>query len=229
MKTTGLRNLSVALLVLLGIWAGFKSHVMHGTRENAVTVPAGSASPPNPAESTESETPAEPVIPAKLPQFSLQGLDGKRIPVSSWSGKSLMINFWATWCAPCRREIPLLKNLAADWKSRDLQVIGIAVDDPDKVRRFAGQFGIDYPVLTGEQDALDLAGRFGLASPGFPFTVFTDGRGEVVALFLGELHRPQAEFILSQVQALNQAKIELKEARRTIAEGLEKLGAKNSG
>ena len=229
MKTAGLRYLGAALAVLLGIWAGFKFHTIHVAREAAgVTVPAGTASPPNPAERAESEALPQPVIPAKLPQFSLKDLNGKVTPVSSWNGKSLMINFWATWCAPCRREIPLLKTLAADWKNRDLQIVGIAVDDPDKVRRFTAEFRIDYPVLVGEQDALDVASDFGMTSPGFPFTVFTDGRGEVVALFLGELHRPQAEFILTQVENLNQDKIELKEARRMIADGLDRLAAKNS-
>ena len=136
-----------------------------------------------------------------------------------------MINFWATWCAPCRREIPLLRTLAADWAGRGLEIVGIAVDHADKVRRFADEFKIDYPLLVGEQDALDVAATFGMASPAFPFTVFTDKRGEVVALFLGELHRPQAEFILSEIQGLNEDRIQLPEARRLIAEGLEKLAA----
>jgi thiol-disulfide isomerase/thioredoxin len=228
MKTAGLRHLGAALVVLLGVWAGFKFHAVHGARDD-VSVPAGTASPPDPRESNQSETLPQPVIPARLPQFSLKDLDGRPVPVSSWTGKSLMINFWATWCAPCQREIPLLKALAMDWKDRDLQIVGIAVDDPDKVRRFAKEFHIDYPLLVGEQDALDVAAGFGMVSPGFPFTVFTDGRGEVVALFLGELHRPQAEFILSQVQNLNSAKSDLKEARREIAEGLERLATKNRG
>ena len=122
-----------------------------------------------------------------------------------------------------------LKTLAADWAGRDLTVIGIAVDHPDKVRQFASQFKIDYPVLVGEQDALDVAAKFGMDAPAFPFTVFTDRRGEVVALFVGELHRPQADFILSQVQSLNQQRIALPEARRAIAEGLEALAGKHEG
>ena len=76
-------------------------------------------------------------------------------------------------------------------------VVGIAVDHRDKVRHFAGEFKIDYPLLIGEQDALDVAAKFGMDVPAFPFTVFTDRRGEVVALFVGELHRPQADLILS--------------------------------
>jgi thiol-disulfide isomerase/thioredoxin len=229
MKTPGLRYFGAALVVLLGIWGGLKLHSVRAAREASIAVPAGTAGPSDPKESSESEVPLQPVIPAKLPEFSLTDLGGKLTPVSSWRGKSLMINFWATWCAPCRREIPLLKALAADWASRDLEIVGIAVDHADKVRQFADEFKMDYPVLVGEEDALDVAAGFGMTSPGFPFTVFTDKRGEVVALFLGELHRAQAEFILSEVQRLNQDRTQLPEARRMIAEGLERIAAKHSG
>jgi thiol-disulfide isomerase/thioredoxin len=241
MNKPGLRLLGAALIVLLGIWAGLKTHsVRNNAKIAGVAVPAGSASAPNPSDSSASDSSAldsssseaaapHPVVPARLPEFSLKDLKGKSVPISAWSGKSLVINFWATWCAPCRREIPLLKTLAAEWAGKDLKVIGIAVDYPDKVQDFAGRFKIDYPVLIGDQDALDVAAKFGMSSPAFPFTVFTDRRGEVVALFVGELHRPQVDFILSEVQDLNQDRIQLPEARRAIAEGLQALAEKRAG
>ena len=233
MNTPGLRYVGAALLVLVGIWAGLKFHTVRTLHDAGVAVPAGRASTPDPNTSDpvfSAESPAaapQPLIPANLPQFSLKDLGGKLTPVASWRGKSLVINFWATWCAPCRREIPLLKTLAADWAGRELEVIGIAVDYPDKVRQFAAQFKIDYPVLVGEQDAMDVVAAFGMSSPGFPFTVFTDRRGEVVALFLGELHRPQADLILAEVQNLNEDRVQLPQARKTIAQGLERLAAKH--
>jgi thiol-disulfide isomerase/thioredoxin len=138
----------------------------------------------------------------------------------------LIINFWATWCAPCRSEIPLLQSLHAEWAGRDVTVVGIAVDYREPVLAFAQRYKIGYPLLIGEQDALDAAAAFGVRSPVFPFTVFTDRRGEVVALFIGELHRPQAELILSQVQSLNMDVVELTAARRAIAEGLSALKPK---
>jgi thiol-disulfide isomerase/thioredoxin len=229
MKTAGLRYLGGTMVVLLGIWAGLKLHSVHQVTEAIVAVPAGVASAPDPKENSALETASHPVVPARLPDFSLNDLSGKPTSIDAWSGKSLVINFWATWCAPCRREIPLLKTLATDWAARDLEVIGIAVDYVDKVRPFAEQFKIDYPLLIGEQDAVEVAAKFGMDSPGLPFTVFTDRRGEVVALFVGELHRPQADFILSEVQNLNQERIQLPEARRAIAEGLETMAGKNAG
>ena len=229
MNTPGFKFLAAVLIVLLGIWVGVKTHSGRGAHDG-IAVPAGVASAPNPGDDLAAETVlAHPVVPARLPDFSLKDLSGKPTPISAWNGKSLVVNFWATWCAPCRREIPLLKTLAADWAGRDLAVIGIAVDHPDKVQEFAGRFKIDYPVLIGEQDALDVAAKFGMASPAFPFTVFTDRRGEVVALFVGELHRPQVDFILSEVQNLNQDRVRLPEARKHIAEGLEKLADKRAG
>lgn len=224
----GLRFFGVVLVVLIGVWAGLKFHSVHRVEAPAVKVPAGVASAPDPKESLAMDA-AHPVIPAQLPDFSLNDLSGKPTSIMSWSGKSLVINFWATWCAPCRREIPLLKTLAGDWAGRDLKVVGIALDDADKVRQFAEQLKIDYPVLTGEEGAMEAAAKFGMESPGLPFTVFTDRRGEIVALFVGELHRPQAEFILSEVQNLNQQRIQLPEARRVIADGLEALAAKKAG
>jgi thiol-disulfide isomerase/thioredoxin len=230
MNTPGLRYVGAALLVLVGIWAGLKFHTVRTVHDAGVAVPAGVASTPDPRDDAEAQAAApQPVIPANLPQFALKDLGGKLTPVSSWRGKSLVINFWATWCAPCRREIPLLKTLAADWAGRQLEVVGIAVDYPDKVRQFAAQFKIDYPVLVGDQDAMDVAAGFGMSSPGFPFTVFTDRRGEVVALYLGELHRQQADLILSEVQNLNEDRVQLPQARRTIAEGLERMAAKHEG
>jgi len=229
MNNPGLRYLGAALIVLVGVWAGLKFHSVRSGEGPVVAVPAGMASAPDPRENSAGDEVPHPVVPAHLPDFSLDDLSGKPTSISSWRGKSLVINFWATWCAPCRREIPLLKTLAADWAGRDLTVVGIAVDHADKVREFAGEFKIDYPVLIGEEDALEAAAKFGMDSPALPFTVFTDRRGEVVALFVGELHRPQADFILSEVQNLNQERIALPEARRAIADGLEAMAEKKAG
>jgi thiol-disulfide isomerase/thioredoxin len=227
MNHTGLRLTGAAVVALLAIWAGARLYMIRGgPAHRGVAVPAGMASAPNPGDIAAPDAQAldlalpHPEVPALLPAFSLSDLKGKATPISVWSGKSLVINFWATWCAPCRREIPLLKTVASEWAGRDITVVGIAVDYQDKVLDFAREFKIDYPLLIGEQDALDVAAKFGMDSPALPFTVFTDRRGEVVTLFVGELHRPQADLILSVVQSLNQDRVQLQEARRTLAEGL---------
>jgi thiol-disulfide isomerase/thioredoxin len=160
-----------------------------------VPVTAGVASAPNPSDLADSALPP-PRIPDRLPDFSLADRNGKVTPITAFDGKSLIINFWATWCAPCRSEIPLLERLHAEWQAQGMSVVGIAVDHRDEVVKFAERFKIAYPLLIGEQDALDAAAALGVQTPVFPFTVFTDRRGEVVALFVGEMHQPQAELIL---------------------------------
>jgi peroxiredoxin len=242
MNTQAARIAGAALLVVLGIWAGAWVYSSRGTARShhGIPVPAGEASVPNPSDLAQAPgtapeddgtMPPPAKIPDRLPQFSLTNSAGKATSIASFGGQSLIINFWATWCAPCRREIPLLQSLHAEWAGRDVTVVGIAVDYRDKVLEFADRFKIAYPLLIGEQDALDAAAALGVESPVFPFTVFTDRRGEVVALFIGELHRPQAELILSEVQKLNQDSVQLPAARHAITEGLSALkpqGAKQT-
>jgi thiol-disulfide isomerase/thioredoxin len=237
MKNKGLQLAGAALFVSLGIWAGSNVYSIRTVAPNAssVAVPAGEASAPNPSDLAQpgaSVVPhalPQPKIPDRLPQFSLSDRAGKATSIASFAGKSLVINFWATWCAPCRSEVPLLESLNSEWAHREVTVVGIAVDYPDKVLEFANRLKIGYPLLIGEQDALDAAAAFGVDSPVFPFTVFTDRRGEVVALFVGELHRPQAELILSQVQDLNDGRVKLLAARQAIEEGLKALAPQRPG
>jgi thiol-disulfide isomerase/thioredoxin len=236
MTTGGLRTAAAAaLLMALGVWAGAELYSARTVLQShpGVRAPAGEASAPNssdlayaPQGSDLAGALPSAKIPEQLPQFSLENSAGKATSIASFGGKSLIINFWATWCAPCRSEIPLLETLHAEWSGRDVIVVGIAVDYREPVLAFAQRYKIGYPLLIGEQDALDAAAAFGVQSPVFPFTVFTDRRGEVVALFIGELHRAQAELILSEVQNLNKDLVELKAARRAIAEGLSALKPK---
>jgi thiol-disulfide isomerase/thioredoxin len=233
------RTLLGGLVILLGIVAGAWVHFSRGVADkpDGVRVAAGVASPPTESDSVaepEDLTAAQGALPARkipdhLPQFSLEDASGKRTSIQSLADKSsLIINFWATWCAPCRSEIPLLETLHAEWADRGVSVVGIAVDHREPVLDFAKRFKITYPLLIGEQDALDAAAALGVGSPVFPFTVFTDRRGELVALFIGELHRPQADLILSQVQSLNKGEIELAAAQRAITAGLRALRAASS-
>ena len=226
-------------IVLFGIWAGMRVYssraALHpggnGPRV-AMRVPVGEASPPSDSDFNAAFDPAVPTpakIPERLPNFSLSDSTGKPTPIAKWAGKSLILNFWATWCAPCRREIPLLKALSSEWSGRDVAVVGVAVDYRDKVIAYADELKIGYPLLVGEQDALDVASQLGVDTPVFPFTVFTDRRGDVVALYLGELHRAQADLILGVVDDLNHDRVDVAAARRTIATGLGKLAGHDAG
>ena len=163
------------------------------------------------------------------PQTPFVDGSGQTITLAALRGKVVVLNLWATWCAPCRREIPLLKSLSGEWRDRGVEVVGVAVDQPDKVAAYAVDLKIPYPILVGEQDALDVAAALGVGEPVFPFTVFTDRKGQVVALYVGELHKAQADLILLAVQNLNQGQFGLDDARRSIAQGLRALTQAGSG
>ncbi len=125
--------------------------------------------------------------------FSLPDLEGRQRDFSEWSGKHRILNFWATWCAPCRREIPLLKEFQ-DAKAGDgIQVIGIAVDDLEPAVAYAGEAAFNYPVLIGQEDAMAVAEDNGVEFVGMPITMFVSREGALLGRFYGELHQEQLD------------------------------------
>jgi len=191
-----------ALVALLALAAGIAAYLA----SRQALVPEQPALPPTP----------QAVIPSTRPDVSLADRDGKLRSLSEWDGKPAIINFWATWCAPCRREIPMLNDLARDPAYSEFALIGIAIDFREDVLRYLTTTPIDYMVLIGEQDGLDAARAFGMESIGLPFTVFTDKTDRIVTVHVGELHRPQADVILSAVRALDAEQIDLKTAQDRI-------------
>ena len=156
MSRTG-RTVLFLVVAAAALAAGFLLH------------PAQRARPPvtQPANSSGS------LLDAALPDLS-----GQTQRLSQWRGKVLVVNFWATWCSPCRKEIPELVRAQATNGPRGLQIVGIAIDDRDKVGPYAAQMRTNYPVLVGELDAMELARAAGNELGGLPFTVIfaRDGR-----------------------------------------------------
>ena len=187
------------------------------TAPTAVKVPSSAAT-------TDAAAASQTQLAAVIPEFKLADSDGTlRSLKDDWKGKALIVNFWATWCAPCRREIPLLNQLAADRAKDNFQVVGIAIDFRDKVLAYAQEMQIDYPMLIGEQDALDAAAAFGVDAVGLPFTIFTDTSGRVIALHMGELTADEADLILSAVADVNSGQTDPAQARQAIATALAAL------
>jgi thiol-disulfide isomerase/thioredoxin len=214
-----------SLVLLLAIAAGAGAWL--ATRSLlAPDRPAASAlrAPAPVAQPDASGMPPLPVIPDRRPEVTLADRDGKLRSLSEWNGKPQVINFWATWCAPCRREIPMLNALASDGAWPGIALIGVAIDFREDVLEYLEETPIQYPVLIGEQDGLEASRAFGMASLGLPYTVFVDSRGRIVTIHLGELHRPQADAILSVVQALDAGKIDMAEAKARIKSEVPKIG-----
>ena len=175
-----------------------------------------------PAPAATAMAPA--VVPDRRPDVTLADRDGKLRSLSEWNGKPQVINFWATWCGPCRREIPMLNALVADPAFDGFAMIGIAIDFREDVLDFLKSTPVNYPILIGEQDGLDAAQAFGMESIGLPFTAFVDASGRIVALHVGELHRQQADVILSVVRSLDAGQIDLKAAQARIRAEVPKVG-----
>lgn len=178
---------------------------------------------PAPAAAEPQAEASDTALPETLPDFTLPNLEGTPQSIRSWPGKSMIVNFWATWCGPCRREIPLLKKIQAEHGAEGFQLVGVAVDFRDDVVKYAKDIGIDYPLLIGEQEGLDAVTKFGRGSLGFPFTVFTDNQQRLVLFHLGEIHPPEAEIMLAAVRKVNSGELTPIGARAVVSEQLAKL------
>jgi thiol-disulfide isomerase/thioredoxin len=126
----------------------------------------------------------------------LADLNGASQGLGQWRGQVLVINFWATWCAPCREEIPGFVNLQERYNSRGLRFVGIAIDQPDKVAEFAREFRINYPLLTGGVETLDLLRQAGNRAGVLPYTLIIDRSGNLVGREPGGLKEAKLEGII---------------------------------
>ena len=129
---------------------------------------------------------------------SLPDADGRVQSLDQWRGKVIVVNFWATWCAPCRDEMPLFIRAQADHGDKGLQFVGIAVDDAPKVARFAKEIGLNYPTLVGGYGAMELSKTLGNSVMALPFTIVIDRAGGVVTQHLGPVKPEQLDRILKQ-------------------------------
>ena len=128
--------------------------------------------------------------------LKMDSLDGSgRKDLADFKGKAVLLNFWATWCAPCRQEIPLLVKLQAQYAAQGLQVVGIATDETSEkdVQAFLKRMVVNYPMLMGTDDVGNLVGAFGGTLIGLPYTLVLDRSGKVLTIHAGELHPDEAQ------------------------------------
>lgn len=154
-----------------------------------------------------------------VPAFELADLDGNLRSLSDWNGKPRIVNFWATWCAPCRREIPLLKKMQETHTDLDLQIIGVAVDELEPVLQYATDMQFNYTILVGQEDAMLAAESFGIEFLALPFTFVVAADGELLATHIGELLPEDADVIVRVLHQLKNGEIDNPGARRILATG----------
>jgi peroxiredoxin len=130
---------------------------------------------------------------------TLPDTDGHDQRLDQWKGKVLVVNFWATWCEPCRDEMPQFVKAQREFGGRGLQFVGIAVDQPDKIRKFAAELALNYPSLVGGFGALELSKTLGNKIMALPFTVVINREGEIAYTQMGTVKADKLDAIITKL------------------------------
>ena len=115
-----------------------------------------------------------------MSDFTLENMDGETISITDFRGKKTLINFWATWCRPCRKEMPMLNSVHLSQDPSEFSVVGIAIDKQDKVIQFVAELGIDFPIMIGQSEAYEIMKILGNEALTLPYTILIDEKGGVV-------------------------------------------------
>lgn len=159
----------------------------------------------------------------RRPEFSLADLQGVERSISEWDGKALLINFWATWCIPCKREIPMLNDLTMEYRGRDFEVLGIAVDTTENIQKFIQTIPLEYETLADEDKSQDVAFQFSNSFLVLPFTIFLDHQGRIFWMQVEEVHREEIDIILDKIYKIKSGDLPFEQAQLDMVAELEIL------
>ena len=144
------------------------------------------------------QTQPNPAIGSQRPEFAAMDLDGQLRNIKEWDGKLIFLNFWATWCPPCKKEIPDFIELQKDYGDQDFQIIGIAIDDEHAIRDYATEIGMNYPNMVVESEGVGLAKRYGNSIGALPYTVIINRDGDISNTIMGELSKMRAKELMEE-------------------------------
>jgi len=144
------------------------------------------------------QTQINPAIGLQRPEFAAMDLNGEMRNIKEWDGKLIFLNFWATWCPPCLKEIPEFIELQEAYGDQGFQIIGIAIDDEDAVREYIEQVGMNYPSMVVQNEGVMLAKRYGNGIGALPYTVIINRDGEISYTIRGELSKIRAKELMAE-------------------------------
>ena len=140
-----------------------------------------------------------PSTPASSPNNSalldarFSDLEGVEQPLSQWQGKVIVLNFWATWCPPCREEMPELSAMQKQYKDQDLVIVGLSTEDIETTKTYLTSAKVSYPILAGDMQAMNFAESLGNNQGILPYTVIIDSKGKIVKTFFGRVNQALLE------------------------------------
>ncbi|HEY3486533.1 MAG TPA: TlpA disulfide reductase family protein [Gammaproteobacteria bacterium] len=167
----------------------------------------------HPPQLLQPPTPVPPMLTVDMvgryrPEFDLPDLNNQRHSVSEWDGRVLLINFWATWCAPCREEIPAFIRVYRRLHAKGFEILGIAIDQPEFVSEFAREFAIPYPMLHGREEAIAIGRLYGNHQGTLPYSVLVGPDGRITHIHRsGLLTEPELIRMVESLLAENESKI----------------------
>jgi len=180
-----MRQLAVTLVAMAALLAGFYLSARHFAE------PTGTAITADPGQLSNSN-----LVGRQRPDFRLGSSKGGFVSPADFEGNTLLINFWATWCAPCRHEMPMLMDLQTKHGPEGLQVIGIALDDIQSARDFVETYGITYPILLGATDVMNTSVAYGNTEGVLPYSVLVDSSGIIRWQYAGKIKSQEISSLL---------------------------------
>jgi len=168
-----------ALVALIGILAGGSGYWLSRLRHAALDAPNQESDPQSALNA--------------LLNLTLPAIDGRLVRMSDWRGNVLVINYWATWCPPCREEMPVFSALQLKYADKGVQFAGISIDSVDKIQQFNADKKIAYPLLIGDMATLGMAVALGNKAQGLPFTIVVNRQGGIDSVKLGPLSETELE------------------------------------